>query len=183
MEAQQTEISTYNYQPKNFTYFDESKKYEVGKKYSFKNEPKFVSYTFNEIKINVPETLINIVKCLTKSEKILDLKTNWDGENSEGFSKETWIGVSNFLLNYSYKIYHNYGNLIDLPKIYPSSNGSIDLDWETEKYGMIINVAKGGQSATYYADNKDKQMTEGVFNPMAFNFNLLPKAITENNEN
>lgn len=183
MEAPQTEVATYNYQPKIFTYLEESKKYNSLKKYLLKNESKFISYTFDGNTKNVPETLNKIVKCLTKSERILNLKTNWDGENSEGFSKETWIGVSNFLLNYSYKIYHNYGNLIDLPKIYPSSNGSIDLDWETDNYGMIINVAKGGQLATYYADNIGKQMTEGVFNPMEFNFNLLPKAITENNEN
>jgi hypothetical protein len=67
---------------------------------------------------------------------------------------------------------------MDIPQIYPGPKGSMDIDWETNSYGLIINIAKGGEQASYYGDNKARQMTEGVFNPREFNINLLPKAIT-----
>lgn len=140
--------------------------------------PEDISYNFrDEISFILPIELKEIVNCLKSAEYILTFKDNWDNEGSEGYSVDTWIGASLFLLEYAHQIYAKSGNCIDIPKIYPSSNGSIDIDWETETYGLIVNIAKGGELGTYYGDNKAKQMTEGIFNPKNFNINLLPKAI------
>jgi hypothetical protein len=119
-----------------------------------------------------------LITVLKKAEIILELKDNWDEEGSEHISPTTFSTAVYFLITYAEDIFRYSGNCIDIPSIYPSSNGSIDIDWETETYGLIINIAKDGAEASYYGDNKSSQMTEGVFNPHEFNINLLPKAIT-----
>jgi hypothetical protein len=126
----------------------------------------------------VPTELKNLIVTLEKAEKILELKDNWDDEGSEHISPITFSTAVYFLITYAKNIFQYSGVCIDIPSIYPSSNGSIDIDWETERYGLIINIAKDGAEASYYGDDKSAQMTEGVFNPREFNVNLLPKAIT-----
>ncbi len=139
-----------------------------------------ITYKFrNLIEIQLPLELSSLIECVKKLEKILDLEDNWNGINSESYSLETWVASVSFLLNYGKEVYSEFRSIIDIPKIYPSTNGSIDIDWETDNYGFLINIAKGGEKATYYADDKALQMTEGVFNPNQFNINLLPKAINE----
>lgn len=119
------------------------------------------------------KTLLNESK-----KRILALKQNWDDMDGEIFTLETWNGVECFLNTYAEHIHSKCQCCIDIPKIYPSAAGSIDVDWETDDYGILINFAKGGKSATYYADDKKHQITEGVFNPYSFNVNLLPIAIS-----
>ena len=78
----------------------------------------------------------------------------------------------------SIEVFNKFNEVIDIPKIYPSSEGSIDLDWETDQYGLLINISQFGKRATFYADNKGKQKLEGEFDPKNFNINLLPRAIS-----
>lgn len=126
----------------------------------------------------LPADLENLDKCLYESKKILGLKRNWDGMKGDKITKKTWDGVVNFLTIYAKHIYSKFQRCIDIPKIYPSAAGSIDVDWETDNYGILINFAKGGRYATYYADDKNSQITEGSFDPLSFNVNLLPIAIS-----
>lgn len=141
-------------------------------------EQREINYEFKgHILGKVPTALKSIVECIKKSENILALEDNWDTEGSKGFSEKTWKSSAIFLLNYSRQLNSILGYIVDTPKIYPGPNGSIDIDWETSNYGLIINIADGGELATYYGDNKAQQMTEGVFNPLNFNIHLLPLAI------
>lgn len=137
-----------------------------------------ISYSFEKNIFSLNQELENIVNCIKKSENILSLDNNWDEMGSPKISTKTWVTIVKFLIDYSTTIHKNYGYIIDTPKIYPSLNGSIDIDWETETYGFMINFEKGGEKATYYADDKHSQMSQGVFNPKKTNFNILPKAIS-----
>jgi hypothetical protein len=128
----------------------------------------------------VPFPLKPIVEIIKKSESILKLEDNWDTLGGKSFSEDTWKAAAIFLINYSNEVNDFHGFVIDTPNIYPGPNGSIDIDWETTKYGLIVNIAEGGETATYYADNRDnknRQMTEGLFNPHKFHVQLLPLAI------
>lgn len=137
-----------------------------------------VFYSFLNKKYLLDNNLKEIVELLVKSENILSLENNWDGSGSEKISHQAWAGMSNFLIGYSKRIYKNFGYVIDVPKIYPSLNGSIDVLWETETYGFMINFDKSGEIANYFADNKDDQMSQGVFNPTDFEIHIIPKAIS-----
>jgi hypothetical protein len=161
-------------------YFDTSLSIHKEKSVPFrKSSDTLEIYEFGKDVFKLPVKLKGVIDCVRKAQNILCLEDNWDNEGSEGYLSETWLAVVYFLFYYGEQIYLKFGHCIDVPKIYPSSKGSIDIDWETDSYGLIINVAKGGEQATYYGDNKGHQMTEGVFNPKDFNINLLPKAITE----
>ena len=140
-----------------------------------------IFYSFAEKKYLLDNNLKGIVELLFRSENILTLVNGWNDLDGEKISIEAWKGMSNFLIGYSKRIYKNFGYIIDMPKIYPSLNGSIDLQWETETYGFMINFDKGGEVANYFADDKDDQMTQGVFNPNDFQIHLIPKAISFQN--
>lgn len=135
-------------------------------------------YEIGGYQFDIPIELKEIESILKKYESILTLEANWDEHGSEGFLNSTWYAVATFLINYSKNIYEEYGCIVDIPKIYPSAKGSIDLDWETESYGILINITKNGTKATFFADDKKEQVIEGSFNPFNFNINLLPKAIS-----
>ena len=146
--------------------------------YSKKTTQQDIEYEFSgSILRKVPNSLKDIITCIKYSENILTLEDNWDTEGSKSFLETTWKAAAIFLIEYSKQVNNTFGYVIDVPKIYPGPNGSIDIDWETSNYGLIINIADGGDLATYYGDNKNRQMTEGVFNPLNFNIHLLPLAI------
>jgi len=136
------------------------------------------SYKIGKKIYHLPIELKKIVEKLQESKKILDLKDDWDGENSIAYLEETWTNATTFLFNYAKEIYKDINKVIDLPNIYPGPDGSIDIDWETETYGILINILPAGASATFYADDKNKQTVKGKFNPQNFNINLLPKALS-----
>jgi hypothetical protein len=140
-----------------------------------------IVYTFNEKEYLLPVELKKIRELLISAELILELKDNWDDMNGRIISKKTFEGMASFLVNYSSIIYLKYKKIIDFPTISPSLEGSIDLDWETDSYGMLINISDGGDYAAFYGDNKKKkQMIEGSFIPSGFDISLLPLAIEDN---
>jgi hypothetical protein len=150
------------------------------KRYSTKLtiEKNIVSYSPEVFDRKLPTAFPFLVNLLNRSKKILDLKENWDDNGSEIILESTLASACSFLLEYAEAINKKYGYTIDEPKIYPNAYGSIDIYWDMDSYEFLVNIEKGGISATYYADNKQIQKTEGVFNPHGFDINLLPKAIS-----
>lgn len=140
---------------------------------------KNIKYNFEEFSFEVAVELVNIVELLKqKTKTILNLDDNWDGIGGKAITNETWQASVNFLLTYAQTIFENDDIIIDIPKIYPSLAGSIDIGWETKSYGFLVNISDGGNLAVFYADDKKHQEIEGKFNPHNFNINLLPKAIS-----
>jgi hypothetical protein len=135
-----------------------------------------ISYSFEDIEKETPRVFFNLLKSIKKSEKILDLQDNWDDKGSESYLYETWKIAILFVFDYAFKIYENHNLLIDTPKIYPSMNGSIDIDWNYPNYGILINISKDVEKAEFYANNKQNQEVRGSFDPSKFNINFLPIA-------
>lgn len=119
--------------------------------------------------------------CIKRSERILKLKDDWDGEGSKGYTEETWKNAIDFLIDYATRVYETHRQLIDIPRVSPGPDGSIDIDWETNEYGLLINIAESGNFATYYGDSPNGQKIEGEFNVQNNNLNLLPIAILPKN--
>jgi len=169
---------TFNNKPKTYLYIDSMSSRQLT---YIKNKikPNDIIYSVFDTKIRINNDLKEIVNLLVKSQKILDLEDNWDGNGSQKISLESWRSTAYFLIGYSKKIFKDYGYIIDIPKIYPSIDGSIDIAWEKESYGFMINIDASGEIANYYVDNKADQMAQGVFNPKNFDTHILPKAIRD----
>lgn len=143
--------------------------------FSFSKTESFLKYEYGNLVFFLPHSLLPIVESIKKSEYILNLPNNWDDEGSETYAYETWLGAVSFLLNYALEVFRKEGRVIDVPKIYPSMKGSIDIDWETPKYGWLVNIEKSGLKATYFADNlQTKKELEGEFLTKDFNFYTSP---------
>lgn len=113
------------------------------------------------------------------SKNILSLKDNWDEEGSQAFTDQTFSGVADFLVTYSKYIFKKYHKIIDIPYITPSGNGSIDIDWDTDSYCFLVNIAEKGDDAEYYSSDQNRQESKGRFLVHEFKMNLLPLAINE----
>ncbi|MCI1741482.1 MAG: hypothetical protein LKI18_03735 [Prevotella sp.] len=111
------------------------------------------------------------------SQHILSLEDNWDEEGSQAFTNQTFGGVADFLITYSKYIFKEYHKIIDTPYITPSGNGSIDIDWDTDSYCFLVNIAKNGDVAEYYSSDQNRQESKGHFLVHQFKMNLLPLAV------
>jgi len=70
---------------------------------------------------------------------ILNLPDNWDDNGAEKFRKETLEHASNLLKNIFQDLWNQ---MIDapFPLISPVPDGSVDINWETETFELLINV-------------------------------------------
>ncbi|MHA1798613.1 MAG: hypothetical protein ACTSVY_09215 [Candidatus Helarchaeota archaeon] len=96
-------------------------------------------------------------------KKILTLDDNWDGEGSKGYNTETFNRSSKFLLNLFQNIYDRYEIVIEVPKILPGPDGSIDIHWRTKDFELLVNIPENSnEPASYYGDNYSNSSTEGA---------------------
>ena len=114
--------------------------------------------------------------CIKRSEQILQLEDDWDTEGSKGYKEETWKSTIDFLIDYATRIYKTHRQFIDIPRVHPGSNGSIDIEWDGDEYSLLINIAESSRIATFYFYNLREQKIEGEFNIHNYILNLLPIA-------
>jgi len=107
-------------------------------------------YLIRELKTYKPSALERLI---TDSKYIYSLTDGWDGEEAEIISKGLWITVTKFLRKYYEFIENELGIKIPLPDINPVRDGSIDLEWHTERGRLLINFSdKRPTAAAYYGD-------------------------------
>lgn len=134
----------------------------------------YITYIFKDESIcTVPICLENIINCIKKAEIIVELPNNWDFDGSKEYSETTWKHAVLFLCDFAKQLYNQFNIIVDTPKIYPGDNGSIDIDWETPNYGLIINIAEGGELATYYGDNEYGNSIEGELSTKNFTIDFV----------
>jgi len=75
-----------------------------------------------------------IDEAVKKSEYILEIEDNWDGEGSPGYSESTWKKAINFIYLYAEEIWNKLNINISPPDILPGPEGSIDLHWKEDNY-------------------------------------------------
>ena len=126
----------------------------------------------------LPEELGGIAAAIEKSRYMLRLEKNFDGEQAEAFSPETWLKTVRFVAEYANWLFDLFGKTMAVPKIYHGPDGSIDVYWENKRFNLLINIPPGSASATFYGDNYGTQITEGRFDPTNFREALLPDLST-----
>ena len=103
----------------------------------------------------LPPQLIAFDKSLENSRSLLDLKDNWDGEGSAGYTKSTWTRARDFLFRHAFRFFRSQKKCFDPPEILPGPNGSIDLHWKTDARELLINVpARPEDTIAYYGDDE-----------------------------
>ena len=79
-------------------------------------------------------------------ERILALEEDWDGQGSPAFEKQTLDAIRDFL----FELVDESGlSVVKQVWIVPFSGGSIDLQWQTEHFDLLINFCADG-NVTYY---------------------------------
>jgi hypothetical protein len=98
------------------------------------------------------------------NRRILQLKENWDNEGSKGYKEDTINRASLFLRKLAESVYINLEKGIDLPKIRPGPQGSVDLYWKEDKYELLVNISEDpNEPADVYGDNYGGLILKGTF--------------------
>ena len=74
-----------------------------------------------------------------RANHILNLPDDWDDNGAEKFKKETLERVSNLLRSVFQDL---WDKMIDapFPLISPVPDGSVDINWETDIFELLVNV-------------------------------------------
>ncbi|HEX9988460.1 MAG TPA: hypothetical protein VGE45_08290 [Chloroflexia bacterium] len=103
---------------------------------------------------------------LTRSERLLMLEPNWDGEDSPGYTPEV-LDRARHLIELTVK------QLFDQPrveKVVPSidagPNGSIDVYWQNADRELLVNIpAAEGELAEFYGTDDTGAQVKGKLDP------------------
>jgi hypothetical protein len=107
---------------------------------------------------------------IAESKRILSFDDNWDGEGSKGYSRETWMRATSFLLNQA-NWFLRKGETFPVPRILPGPDGSIDLHWKSAGLELLVNVPPSGP-ATFFGDEPSGGHIRGSLDPSRFNLGL-----------
>lgn len=113
------------------------------------------TYDWKEIRsqFNIDFEILNYIKTSIKSDNqknledilnesisyIRNLPQDWDDDNAPKFKEETIRRTSELVREICHQIWEAEIE-IPPPKIQHTSNGSIDINWESEKFELLINI-------------------------------------------
>jgi len=99
------------------------------------------------------EELSHIEKAVENAKYILRLSDNWDDDGALKIPELIFNRAVDFLYLYSKRAFDVFNFVIRAPIIQPVKDGSIDLEWDTEKAFLLINF-KNSQTPTafYYGE-------------------------------
>jgi len=118
-----------------------------------------VTYCIPQISEAEREQLNEVAKRLREFQNLND---NWDGYNSAGISALA-VDEAVALLN----AHAGLGGKLSLPQVYPTTNGTIAMEWQEGDGEAVVEVASTGVSgfvrppasaATYYINGVDTQL-------------------------
>lgn len=119
--------------------------------------------------LELPKELSEIAFAIKDSQKILDLKEDWDSEGALAVPKFVWERATNILSMYSKWILENRGIILLTPSIDALADGSIDIMWNSPKARLLLNIRNNTTSSeahfygdTYGGKNKFKGVLEDL---------------------
>lgn len=96
-------------------------------------------------------------------QKLISLGDNWDSEGAVAIKKETADKAIKYIQIVKKKILELSGlELKENPRISPGPDESIDLEWRTADYHILINIPPGSELPDYSAKIKNKEFS-GTF--------------------
>src|SRR5437016_2474479 len=88
-----------------------------------------------------PEHLTQLRTAIGKAKlKILSLKDDWDENGSEAYEAATFEQAAEFLISNATRLWKAYSVMLEVPKILPGPDGSIDIHWEIDDRELLINI-------------------------------------------
>jgi len=110
----------------------------------------------------LPSELSSIKRAISASEWILSLPDNWDDDGSGGYNFATLKSAISFLVDYAVEILNKEDVLIQPPRITPGPDGSIDLHWVENKYGLLLNFEpEPSDVITFYGEEGNGNYIKG----------------------
>jgi hypothetical protein len=104
----------------------------------------------------------------------LKLEKKWDGEGSQGYSKDTFERAVAFLTSHAAYLKSMCGISPPTPRIGSGPDGSIDLHWKRKTWELLVNIpADPAQMAVFYGDDYGVQKIKGSLNPKTFNLGIV----------
>lgn len=123
--------------------------------------------------------LEHIVEAIAVSKSTLELKNDWDGEESSGYSQTTWDRMQKFLIDHARAMWNQIGISIPAPQILPGPDGSIDMLWKTDDYELLVNIPSDPMSfVSFYGDDRDRSTVRGTIDPARTNQGILSWLMT-----
>jgi hypothetical protein len=111
----------------------------------------------------LPDQIQEIAEEIARSRYILDLEST---DDEIVCNEETWSRAATLLSRISLYIFGQYREKIEVPRILPGPDGSIDIHWDELGYELLINIpADPKKSATFYGDNRRQSKFKGSFDP------------------
>ncbi|MBD3254906.1 MAG: hypothetical protein GF383_07420 [Candidatus Lokiarchaeota archaeon] len=81
----------------------------------------------------------NLNRALKKfKDDTIYLPDNWDGQGAKNFGESLWQDLVDFLF-LIYVNLHAEGLNVPFPLVLPNTDGSLDIDWETDLFELLIN--------------------------------------------
>src|SRR5438477_6094456 len=69
--------------------------------------------------------------------KILSLADNWDEDGSVAYDAATFEQAAEFLISNATRLWKLYSSILEVPKILPGPDGSIDIHWEVDDRELL----------------------------------------------
>lgn len=101
-----------------------------------------------------------IEKAIDESKRILQLRVDWDDDQSPYYSRDTWERATAFLRGLALHAHSSGVTGLGVPTIAPSESGSIDIFWQRDDLTMLVNIPAGDQQpATYYGKKRGSELS------------------------
>lgn len=117
----------------------------------------------------LPAELSPISDVIENSKEIFNRSPDPSDDLVLTCSEETWRRATRILTDHALWIWEKAKAVIRPPVISAGPDGSIDLYWTDDPYGLLLNVpADPGQPATFYGDDAakpDSNRTSGELDP------------------
>lgn len=118
--------------------------------------------------------LVNIKNVIVSSENLLKLENDWDDEGAISTNKVIYGRAIDILLNYCRHIMNNFKIIVSAPEINITKDGSIDLEWRSKDYILLLNIQNSEDFIVQYygEDYKSKTIIKGIIESYTINNDL-----------
>jgi hypothetical protein len=108
----------------------------------------------------LPGELRKVSDTISGSHQIVNRNPEPDEEFVLTVSESTWRRAVDLLVAHASQVWDFAGIAIKPPVISAGRDGSVDLYWHVEPYGLLVNVpATADQPPTYYGDDRSSPET------------------------
>jgi len=102
-------------------------------------------------------------ECIEEArERILALEDDWDGEGERAFTKEEFEFAETVIRLVHVGMLVNHDITMIVPWIDPFMKGTIDIEWKTDVYHLLVSVNHDEKSIAYYGDDHDSGGTTKI---------------------